>query len=234
MTEPLAAPSEDRPPVRRRVALLLAAGVAVSLGLLAFSLGFAGFVHGLDATERDPAASADGIVALTGGSQRIEDAIELLARGYGRRLLITGVNVRTDRDAIARLSPRQRDLVDCCVDLDYRARNTVGNAVETRRWARENGFRSLIVVTSNYHMPRTMAELDHALPDARKASHSVITPTVDPQGWWRSPNAIRVLVSEYAKYVVASLRTRLTSARLHEGEPLRAAPKRVAEPVPPR
>jgi uncharacterized SAM-binding protein YcdF (DUF218 family) len=186
-------------------------GLAAALCLLALAGlgGFLGFVFSLDRVERDPPGRADGIVALTGGAQRIGDAIELLARGYAGRLLITGVNERTRREEIARLSPGQRRLVECCVDLDYRARNTVGNAEETRRWARENGFRSLIVVTSNYHMPRSMAELEAALPEVRKVPHPVVTPAVDPAGWWASLSATRLLAGEYAKYVMVAIRTRL-------------------------
>ncbi|NNM71361.1 YdcF family protein [Enterovirga sp. DB1703] len=200
---------EERSGLFRRLAI--AGAACVGLGTAAAVAGFVGFVWSLDRVERDPPVSADAIVALTGGAQRIGDAIELLARGFGHRLLITGVNERTSREEIARLSPGQRRLVECCVDLDYRARNTVGNAEETRRWVRENGFGSLIVVTSNYHMPRTMAELDHALPQIRKVPHPVVSPAVDPAGWWSSPSAARLLASEYAKYVMVAIRTRLSS-----------------------
>jgi uncharacterized SAM-binding protein YcdF (DUF218 family) len=183
---------------------------AMAIAALTFCAGFLGFVYSLDRTERPPAA-ADGIVALTGGSQRIGDAIDLLAQGYAKRLLISGVNERTSRDEIERLNPGQRRLFDCCVDLDYRARNTIGNAIETRRWADRNGFHSLIIVTSAYHMPRTMVELDHALPSLRKIPYSVVTPTMDPDSWWRSPSTARILASEYVKLLAVWLRTRVES-----------------------
>jgi uncharacterized SAM-binding protein YcdF (DUF218 family) len=186
-----------------RAAVLAAAAVTtLAVG------GFLAFVASLDRFEQFPQGRSDGIVALTGGSQRIGDAIDLLARGYARRLLITGVNEHTSRSEIARLNPGQRRLFDCCVDLDYRARNTIGNAAETRRWAEVNKFRSLIVVTSNYHMPRTLIELDRALPDIRKAPYSVVT-SATSGAWWRNPGAARLLVSEYAKFVAAWLRIRL-------------------------
>ena len=190
----------------------LAAGAGLLFASVAAGAGFFAFLGSIDRVERDPPEAADAIVALTGGAQRISDAIELLGRGFGTRLLITGVNERTSREEIARLSPGQRRLVRCCVDLDYRARNTVGNAEETRRWVLENGFRSLIVVTSNYHMPRTMAELGHALPDTRKLAHPVVTGAVDPAGWWASLSATRLLATEYAKYLTVSVRTRLSAA----------------------
>ncbi|WP_128564797.1 YdcF family protein [Methylobacterium crusticola] len=196
--------------LRRRVACALAAlGLASAASL---ALGFLAFVGCLARAERMPLGPSDGIVALTGGAQRIEDAIDLLAAGYGRRLLITGVNERTSRDEIARLNPGQQHLISCCVDLDYRARNTIGNAIETRRWMRENGFRSVAVVTSNYHMPRTLIELDHALAGGHRVQpHPVVSDGFDPGQWWRHPSSARLLASEYVKFLVAWLRTRFES-----------------------
>jgi uncharacterized SAM-binding protein YcdF (DUF218 family) len=176
---------------------------------IAAAAGFFVFVGSLDRFERSPDSRADGIVALTGGSQRIGDAIDLLAKGYGRRLLITGVNERTSRDEIARLNPGQRRLFDCCVDLDYRARNTIGNAHETRRWMENQHFRSLIVVTSNYHMPRTLLELDSVLPDARKVPFAVVNDAVHPDAWWHSPAVAKLLASEYVKFLAGWVRTRI-------------------------
>ena len=149
---------------------------------------------------------------MTGGAQRIGDAIDLLAKGYAKRLLISGVNENTSRDQIARLNPGQRRLFDCCVDLDYRARNTIGNAIETRRWAERNGFDALIVVTSNYHMPRTLVELDHALPNLQKIPYPVAA-TIDPHEWWHNPSVTRVIFTEYLKFLAVWLRTRF------EGDP---------------
>jgi len=181
-------------------------GGAVTGTLLIF-LGFLCFVYSLDRFEQKPETRADGIVALTGGAQRIGDAIDLLAKGYAKRLLISGVNERTSREEIARLNPGQRRLFDCCVDLDYRARNTIGNAIETRRWAERNGFDALIVVTSNYHMPRTLVELEHTLPNRQKIPYPVAA-TIDPHEWWRNPSTARVLFVEYLKFLAVWVRTR--------------------------
>lgn len=186
-----------------KYAALLALGCLTLAGA-----GFLIFVASLERFEQPPQGRSDGIVALTGGSQRIGDAIDLLARGYANRLLITGVNEHTSRDEIARLNPGQRRLFECCVDLDYRARNTIGNAIETRRWVRDNGFRSLIVVTSNYHMPRTLVELDHALPGVRKTPYAVVTSSARPEAWWLSLNSARLFATEYVKFVAVWLRTR--------------------------
>jgi uncharacterized SAM-binding protein YcdF (DUF218 family) len=208
-----AAPTPARRTGHHLRAALLGVLVSSTASVLAFAIGFLVFVQSLERLERLPAERADGIVALTGGAQRIGDAIDLLAQGYAHRLLISGVNERTSREEIARLNPGQRRLVECCVDLDYRARNTIGNAIETRRWAERNGFRSLIVVTSAYHMPRTLDELDHVMPNLRKIPHSVVTPSLDPATWWHDPATARLLASEYVKFVVMRLR------RLLEGDP---------------
>lgn len=194
-----------RRPPRTFVAFATAAGFACAL----FLIGFGAFLISLDRKERYPAVPADAIVALTGGQGRIEDALDLLAKGYGRRLLITGVNERTSREAIARLTPSMRELVGCCVDLDYRARNTVGNAAEIRRWAEARGFRSLIVVTSNYHLPRTFAELEQVLPAVVKIPFAVIGGRPDDD-WETRFGRARVIFAEYTKFLAVSVRTRMT------------------------
>ena len=182
---------------------LAAAVLAVAVGAIGFLL----FVASLDRYERTPPTRADAIVVLTGGAERIGDAIDLLAQGYGGRLLISGVNERTSRDEIARLNPGQRKLFECCVDLDYRARNTIGNAIETRRWLQDHGFQSLIVVTSNYHMPRTLVELEHALPQTRVVPYAVVSDQVRRLPWWRDFGTFRLLALEYVKFVVGWART---------------------------
>jgi uncharacterized SAM-binding protein YcdF (DUF218 family) len=197
------APPRASLPVWLRIVAFLGVGA-----MAAVLVGFVAFVYSLDRVERRPTTRTDAIVALTGGAQRIGDAIDLLDRGYATRLLITGVNERTSREQIARLNPGQRRLFDCCVDLDYRARNTIGNAIETRRWMQDNGFRSLIVVTSNYHMRRTLLELDNVMPGARKVPFAVVPEAIDVDSWWRSPGTAKFLAYEYAKLIAVYLRTR--------------------------
>jgi uncharacterized SAM-binding protein YcdF (DUF218 family) len=192
------------PSPRRRGGLLtfLVFGLPVAL----FAAGFFWFVGTMPETEVAPNRNADGIVVLTGAAFRISDALELLAAGRGQRLLITGVNPATRTVEISRLVPEHRRLFNCCVDLDHSAVNTIGNAVETRRWARARNFRSLIVVTSNFHMPRAMAELDHQLPGVTLIPFAVVSDKVRVEAWWENPATARLLFVEYLKYIVARAR----------------------------
>jgi uncharacterized SAM-binding protein YcdF (DUF218 family) len=103
-------------------------------------------------------------------------------------------------------------LLSCCVDLDRSAVNTRSNAAETQRWARERGFKSLIVVTSNYHMPRAIVELSHAMPDVALIPFAVVGDKWRDEPWWTSGATLRLLLSEYAKYVAAEVRVRLADA----------------------
>ena len=180
----------------------VAAGAAV---VLLLGLGFLWFVGRVPSDEVALTARADGIVVLTGGASRVADAIELLAAGRGRRLLISGVNRSTTPGEILRLNPEYARVVRCCVDFD-RSLNTLGNAIETRRWAESRGFRSLIVVTSNYHMPRAMAEIAHQLPDVALVPFPVVTDKQRAEPWWASSATARLMLSEYVKYVYAKVR----------------------------
>lgn len=144
---------------------------------------------------------ADGIVVLTGGYQRIDQAVELLGKGAGRRLLISGVNPATTGNHIRLLTRGPGDLFECCVDIGHDALDTTGNATETARWIRENAFKSVILVTNNYHMPRSLAELERTdrgtkfipYPVATDLSFAEIT---------RNPLLIRTLAAEYVKFLL--------------------------------
>ena len=187
---------------------------ALALAFVGAGFGFIAFLSQLRGAEVKPARNADGIVVLTGGSSRVSDAMELLADGHGKRLLISGVHPTNDVNDISRTLPDNHKLLSCCVDLDRSAINTRSNAAETRRWARERGFKSLIVVTSNYHMPRAIVELSHAMPDVSLIPFAVVGERWRDEPWWTSGATLRLLLSEYAKYVAAEVRVRLATVGL--------------------
>jgi uncharacterized SAM-binding protein YcdF (DUF218 family) len=187
---------------------------AVVVSTIAFAFvgaaaGFVAFLAQLRGAEIAPDRRADGIVVLTGGSSRVSDAMELLAAGYGRRLLISGVHPTSTASDISRTLPENQSFMRCCVDLDRTAVSTRGNAAEARRWAQERGFKSLIVVTSNYHMPRALAEFAHAMPETTLIPFAVVGDKWREEPWWTSASTLRLLLSEYVKYLAAEVRVRL-------------------------
>jgi uncharacterized SAM-binding protein YcdF (DUF218 family) len=147
---------------------------------------------------------AEGIVVLTGANsnERIAAAVDLLTERLGRRVLVSGVNRDVTREELRKASKTVRRLYDCCVDLGFTAADTVGNARETAEWAKAMRYGSLIVVTSDYHMPRAMLELRAVLrPPMVLQTYAVATPALKVRNWWRSPRAARLLVVEYSKYL---------------------------------
>ena len=200
-------PSDDtspKAPAARPRGWLRATIVAtLAMVFVGAAVGFVAFLSQLRGVEVKPARNADGIVVLTGGSSRVSDAMELLAAGYGKRLLISGVHPTSTASDISRTLPENQSFMHCCVDLDRTAVSTRGNAAEARRWAEGRGFRSLIVVTSSYHIPRSMAELALAMPDKRLIAFPVSNPELHLASWWRDPDTFGLLVREYGKYLVA-------------------------------
>ena len=201
--------SPKAPAARPRGWLRATIVATLAIAFVGSAVGFVAFLSQLRGVEVQPARSADGIVVLTGGSSRVSDAMELLADGYGKRLLISGVHPTNAASDISRSLPDNQQLLHCCVDLDHSAVNTRSNAAETRRWAKERGFKSLIVVTSNYHMPRAIVELSHAMPDTALIPFVVVGDKWRDEPWWTSGATFRLLLSEYAKYVAAEVRVRL-------------------------
>lgn len=206
--------------VRARGLLALTLGALFGLSVfIALVYGAAGFS---DRIRAQPALAplseaADGVVALTGGPDRIALAASLLASGQARRMLISGVNQLTTRSQLSRETPRFAQLIDCCVDIGYLAENTLGNAVETARWAKRHGVKRLVVVTSDYHMPRALTELRAALPGAELLASPVRSARLQPSDWWRDLDAWRLVIMEYAKFLRAQLRTRIDPQRAARG-----------------
>ena len=186
-------------------------GVFVFVGVigLIWILGLVAFATGLGPAARDT-LSADAIVALTGGEERISEALELLEAKKAERLLISGVNPQTPNEDIQKLVGAPQELFDCCVDFDRSAANTIGNAEETAAWAQRNGYRSLIVVTADYHMPRSLLEFRHAMPETELIAYPIRSPRFPMQKWYHFQSA-RILVSEYNKYLISFVRIQIFS-----------------------
>lgn len=194
-------------PVRgRRPGRMIALAVVLAT-LSAIGFDFASFVRTVTSAPPPPTTRADAIVVLTGGAARIPYALDLLKDGRAERMLISGVDPRVSENAVlSRLAPVARFLAGCCIDFGREASNTVGNAAEARKWAEEKGFHSLFVVTSAYHIPRSLAEFGDALPGRTLIPYPVARPGLELDRWYERPETIRLVVSEYLKFTLVRLR----------------------------
>lgn len=149
---------------------------------------------------------SDGVVVLTGGENRIREGLRLMTAAPVRRVLISGVYRTTSRDEFRRRFLLPATLADCCLDIGYVAQDTIGNAEETREWAHAWGFRRLIVVTSGYHMPRSLLELRRVLPGVELVPYKVRWGDETGKPWWLNSQTARLVVREYGKFLWAYVR----------------------------
>lgn len=181
--------------------------VVLGVGLIVAGWDFARFVARADrAVTPDPPLGAEAVVALTGAADiRIIAAVQL-ADSLDLPLLISGVNVDTSPADIARISNVDLDKIECCVVLGKAAATTEGNGTEVADWARRNGYKSIIVVTSEYHMERALFELQNAMPEGHFISNAVSTTRVRPADWYKDVATAKVLIEEWMKFRLAGLR----------------------------
>jgi len=184
----------------------------VILTLFIFAVGFVTFAYKVD-NLRPPlsVSKADGIVVWTGkGGGRLETGADLLRRNKGERLLISGVNAKTSLDAIKDLVILPNAKADCCIDLDYKAEDTIGNARETASWAKALSYEHIILVTSAYHMPRAEIEIGAAAGRIKITAYPVINS--DGTKWYKDGPRFKRLFQEYGKLLLSYLRSPATKA----------------------
>jgi len=181
--------------------------VAAAAVLIAFAAGFVAFARVVAGYAPGTLQQrADAIVVLTGGEHRLMAGARLLKEGRGARLLISGVNPQTTVSDLKRLSGLSERLFAARVDVDYAANTTSDNAEETRAWAKAKGYNKLIVVTSSYHMPRSLTELGRAMPEVVFIPHPVVSNRVHTKRWWTDGYTARVLLAEYVKFLPSAAR----------------------------
>jgi uncharacterized SAM-binding protein YcdF (DUF218 family) len=180
-------------------------------GAALFALIFAGLVwFAFAPLVEDRAEPTDAIVVLTGGSQRLNSGIVLLREGKGRKLFVSGVNHHVDLENLLRGSGEglesAGEWASCCVMLGYQAVDTLGNAAETAQWIRQQGFHSLRLVTSWYHMRRSLLEFERAMPEIEILPHPVFPDQIAHEYWWTQRQTAAVVVNEYGKYLASLAR----------------------------
>ncbi|MBZ9851096.1 YdcF family protein [Mesorhizobium sp. CA14] len=208
---------------RLRLALRVC-GFVVLAALVLFAGGFGWFADKVShmTTPANP-ARADAIIVLTGGQSRLDAAMDLLASGKGERLLISGVHPSATRRQLQAAMGGDRQLFSCCVDIDRAALDTIGNAEESAKWVENHAYGSIIIVTNNYHMPRSLLEMGRLLHGARLEPYPVVNTNLGNGGWLTKPEALRVLLTEYSKYVLSLARGFLRLRTTSEGVTLAEA-----------
>ncbi len=179
--------------------------VLICLLIVLAAADFHRFVRRVDALEPPALIEVDGVVALTGGSgKRIEAAIGLLEAGVGERLLVSGVHESVNTKDLIATAGGSDALYACCIDIGHEASSTEGNAIETANWARNRGYQRLIIVTSDYHTPRTRLWYRKMLPE-RDILFYPMQSKIQPGRWWHSWQSFRGLATEWAKYRVTAV-----------------------------
>jgi uncharacterized SAM-binding protein YcdF (DUF218 family) len=179
--------------------LVLAAALAWLAGLILFA-------NAMPSEVADPDTPTDAIVVLTGGSLRLEHGLDLLVAGRAKKLFVSGVHQGVATADLLRVAHRVPHWVTCCIVLGHVADSTIGNAIETAAWMRREGYRSLRLVTSSYHMRRSLFEFTRAMPDIRIIPHPVFPKRVKQADWWAWPGTASLIAGEYNKYLGAILR----------------------------
>jgi uncharacterized SAM-binding protein YcdF (DUF218 family) len=170
----------------------------------------------------------DAIVVLTGGSLRLRSGIDLMLQGKGRLLFVSGVSEKAGLDDLLRETggdpPRW---LACCIVIGHEAKDTMGNALETAHWMRRQGYHSLRLVTSWYHMPRSLLEFRRAMPpDVEIVPHPVFSHRVEAESWWAWRGTAALLIGEYAKYLATLIRPLFGSPQPIGLEPLETERRR--------
>ena len=167
------------------------------------------FVLNLPRQMASPAHKSDGIVVITGGQQRLDAGLTLLANGAASKLLISGVGAGLNKVILANdllLDQTQRDLLMCCAELEFAARDTRSNARAARHWAETNHLASLYLVTANYHMPRAKLVFAREMPHINLQYWPVSPDDLQIDSWWTNPGLVRLLAREYAKFLAEFIR----------------------------
>lgn len=181
-------------------------GSLTALSIVAWVVGLIVFTMGIPSDAQTPQHKTNAVVVLTGGSLRLETGLKLLSDGVAEKLFVSGVHRGVDVTELLRVFRKTPGKLDCCIALGYQADDTVGNALETADWMRENNYTSLLLVTANYHMPRSLLEFHHAMPDIKIYPNPVSPEHVKIKDWYLWPGTTALIIGEYNKMLFAPIR----------------------------
>lgn len=176
------------------------------IGIWAYGLNY--YVNNLPSKPNEDQSMTDGIVIFTGGAMRLGAAIELLNQDKAERMMISGVGGGASLDVLLMLSGKLPDnIVELKkrIDVGYEAKSTRGNAVEVEKWVQEHKYKTIRLVTANYHMPRSYFELSNAMPDVKIIENPVFPEDIQFENWWTRGVTKKIMFSEYNKYIASRL-----------------------------
>lgn len=178
--------------------------------------GFLLFVRDIQSLAEPPINGAlpptQGIVVLTGGSERLATGLALLVAGKGEKLFVSGVHPGLTLDHILPRTEIPAALRMCCIRIGHAAEDTRGNAEETAVWMEIEGYGSLRLVTSHYHMRRSLLAFRTEMPRLTILPYPVVAGSLQLDAWWAHPGTASLLATEYNKYLLALLRFFLRSS----------------------
>ena len=178
--------------------------VAILLLCAGWFAGLCLFIQQLPVATSASIPNGDGVVVYTGGGgKRIAAAMGVFEDGSAERLLISGVNPSTSRTRIEEMWTGAPEKFECCVDLGRHAQSTIGNADEAADWANDYNLSSLVLVTSDFHMPRALMETRSKLVTTSITPYAVPSGHIGDNGWPTTPAAWRLIAREYTKYLLA-------------------------------
>lgn len=158
------------------------------------------FIGQIQVSHRPPGERADAIVVLSGDPERMPVALSLLKNRFGRRILFAGQDNSEELKYVA-----ANPSLACCIDFDSTSKNTVEDAIVVQRWVLARRVRSLILVTTDYHVPRAMIELRRVLPETHIRPFGVETRAFDLSMIWQKSGMARRFLSQFIKFAAASL-----------------------------
>lgn len=190
--------------MKMRIKTALFYGFLILAGM--WVTGFLWFVSQVNCPPEDMQTRTDAIIALTGGTERLATAAELLKEEKADKMLISGVDRKVDWMLLAETIHELPDTLADRITLGHVACNTRDNALETRDWMERNGFKTIRLVTASYHMPRSLSEFKNVMPDIVIIPHPIFPQTVKHKEWWKWPGTFALILSEYTKFLVVSIR----------------------------
>lgn len=141
----------------------------------------------------------DAIAVLTGGKNRITNSVSLLKQDTNKRLMISGVNPDISDFELIKVTGANKALFDCCIDVGRDAKDTIGNGKEIASWANDKAYKSILIVTSDYHMRRSLYELRANAPEVNFIAYPIKYNDLDDKKWYTNTDTLRTLINEFAK-----------------------------------